>query len=467
MNTDTARASFRFGARPLHDRGLPPDRTRRGPARPEPGTGRRPLAAIARCAAMLLAATSAAPAAGNDGLIASDEPGWPQWRGPRRDGVCDETGLLDRWPEGGPELLWQVDGLGRGWSCPVISRGTLYITGDVGRRCRVFAFDLAGKPQWTADNGLAWTKSYPGARACCLIDDGHVYHMNGHGRVACYDANTGREVWSVNTLERFEADRIRWGHSECLLADGAKLIVTPGGRKALLAALDKRTGETVWQSQPLGEDRAAYVSPILFRYGGRRHVVGGSSHHAFGADAETGRLQWHVPRPTRFQAIATTPLYHGDSVVVSSPDKRPTERLKLTVGGERTTVAPVWLAELNEMSGGLVYRDGRLFGADYRGRVGWVALDWKTGRTLYNLTGLARGAVLWADGLLHCVSQNGEAALLEPLADRFETRGRFRFATPRGRKKIRDAWAHPVIHRGRLYLRYHDTLRCYDVGARR
>ncbi|MHC4565967.1 MAG: hypothetical protein ACYTE3_09435, partial [Planctomycetota bacterium] len=109
-----------------------------------------------------------------DGLIASPESGWPQWRGPRRDGISDEKDLLQSWPQGGPELLWKVEGLGTGWSSPIIVGSRLYITGDVGDDLVVFAFDLQGNPKWQAKNGRAWKGPYPGARACCAFSEGRL-----------------------------------------------------------------------------------------------------------------------------------------------------------------------------------------------------------------------------------------------------------------------------------------------------
>jgi outer membrane protein assembly factor BamB len=284
------------------------------------------LAALAATAPLARGGSASRPATGPasapaaEGVIASREGGWPQWRGPRRDGICDEKGLLPAWPAGGPKLLWKIDGLGRGYSCPIIHGGRLYITGDVGNDLRIFALDLTGKLQWQAVNGRAWKRSYPGARACCLMDGGRLYHMNAFGRVVCLDPTNGHEVWAVDTLQRFDAPIIAWGHSECLLADGPRLIVTPGGRKAMMAALDKLTGATVWASGPIEGDTASYSSPILFAFGGRRHLVSASSRHAFGVDADSGKLLWTQPRPTRYLAITTTPLYRDGRVVVASPD---------------------------------------------------------------------------------------------------------------------------------------------------
>ncbi|RYD72306.1 MAG: hypothetical protein EOP84_23370, partial [Verrucomicrobiaceae bacterium] len=163
------------------------------------------------------ALTTAGPACGSGAdeklpqLIASSEQGWPQFRGPRRDGISDEKGLAASWPEGGPKTLWSTSDLGRGFSSPVISEGRLYITGDVGEELRVFALDLKGKVLWQQQNGASWKDPYPGARSTPAYSAGRIYHQNAHGRVACFDAETGKELWAVDLLERFKGKNITWG----------------------------------------------------------------------------------------------------------------------------------------------------------------------------------------------------------------------------------------------------------------
>ena len=249
-----------------------------------------------------------------DGMIASPEPDWPQWHGTRRDSISQEKGLLTAWPEGGPPLLWKIDNLGRGWSSPIIVRDRIYITGDVDDDLVIFAFDLGGKLQWKATNGKAWTGSFPGARACCVFSEGKLYNMNAHGRVACLDAANGKELWSLDMLERFQAENITWALSECLLVDGPRLIVTPGGAKALMAAHDKHTGRVVWTTEPLDEDRTSHSAPILFRHAGRRVLANCSSAHGFGVDADTGKLLWTVPLRNRYGTNVASPVY-GDGNV--------------------------------------------------------------------------------------------------------------------------------------------------------
>jgi outer membrane protein assembly factor BamB len=402
----------------------------------------------------------AAPAIANtDGLIASPEPGWPQWRGPRRDGISDENGLLQSWPEGGPKLLWRIDGLGTGWSSPICVGDRLYITGDVEDDLAVFAFDTAGTPQWQAKNGKAWKGSFPGARACCAFSEGRLYQMNAHGRVACLDATSGEELWAVNVLERFNGKNITWAVSECLLVDGPRVIVTPGGTEALMAALDKRTGQTVWTTEPLGEDRVTHASPILFRYGGRRLMAQCSSAHGFGVDADSGELLWTVPLKNQYGTNVATPVYGSGCVYFVTPYSELGRLYRLRVAGRSIAAEHVWTCPLDTVTGSGVLVDGTLFSAGYRKPKWWFGIDWRTGQTTCELRDFTTGAAIYADGRLYVLDERGTVGLLKPAPDGLHVVGQFPLVADR----VRDAWAHPVLCDGRLYLRYHDALWCYDV----
>ena len=415
---------------------------------------------------------------GNRHCRAADtKPHWPQFRGPTRDGISTETGLLQTWPEGGPKQVWEVDGLGKGYSSPIIVDGVLYITGDVGEDLVVFAFDLDGKPKWKAKNGQSWKKSWPGCRASCTWNDGLLYHMNGHGRVICMEPATGAQKWVVDVLERFEAPNIKWGISECLLVDGDRVIVTPGGRKALMAALDKKTGETVWASKPLhfarthrfgGKavdppepdfDKAGYASPSLLEVGGRRLLMGCSARHLFCVDAENGGIVWKQGVFVRWEVIASMPAICGNSVFFTVPDEFGGKLWNVKADADSVALEPAWQTPLDSCHGAMVLVDGRLYGAGHKKSKEWGCIDVATGKMLYTRADLAKGCAAYADGRLYLLSEKGIVELVEPTDAGFETKGRFRLVQP----KQSDVWPHPVICGGRLYLRYHDTLRCYDI----
>ncbi len=402
-------------------------------------------------------------AAGEDGLIASPEPDWPQWRGPRRDGISEEKGLQQSWPKGGPELLWKVDGLGKGWSSPIIVAERLYITGDVGDDLIVFAFDRNGKEQWRANNGKAWKRSFPGARAACTFSQGRIYNLNAHGRLACLDAASGDEVWTVNILERFEGKNITWALSECVLVDGPRVIVTPGGKKALMAALDKTNGSTIWTTPPLADDKATHSPPILFHHAGRRIIANCSSAHGFGVDADTGALLWTVPLKNRFGTNISPPIYDSGRIFYVTPYGEHGRAYRLVANEKGIAANHAWTnLSLDTVTGSGVLVDGVLFSAGYKKSKWWFAVDWKTGKTKYELKDFTTGAAIHADNRLYCLDEQANVGLLKIEPNTLKIMGRFSLTE----KQVKDAWTHPVLFDGRLYLRYHETLFCYDIKER-
>ena len=405
---------------------------------------------------------STAHATAADGVLASPEPDWPQWRGRRRDGICAEQGLLASWPEGGPKLLWTVDGLGNGWSSPIVVAGRLYITGDVGDDLVLFALDRGGVVRWKATNGKAWKGSFPGARASCTFSQGRLYHLNAFGRLVCLDVARGDELWSVNILDRFGGRNITWALSESVLVDGERVVVTPGGDKALMAALDKQDGQTVWTTAPLGTDRASHSSPLLFRFAGRRQIANCSSAHGFGVDADNGQLLWTVPLKNQYGVNTSSPVFGDGSVFFVTPYAEEGRLYRLKTNQRSFSAQHAWSSRLDTVTGCAVLIDDTLFAAGYRKSKWWFGLDWQTGEVKCELKDFTTGAAVYADGQLYCLDERGKVGLLKPNANRLEVTGRFQLITDR----VRDAWAHPVVYDGRLYLRYHDSLYCYDVKDR-
>ncbi len=389
--------------------------------------------------------------------VASAVPGWPQWRGPRRDGISGERGLLQAWPENGPKLLWSIAGLGKGFASPCIVRDRIYITGDHGAELVVFALDLAGKVKWRTTNGKSWRKSHPGSRATCCYDEGSVFVMNAHGRLACINAADGAEIWAVNILERFGAKNITWGISESVLVDGDAVFVTPVGKKALMAALDKRTGATLWTAEALAGEQATYSSPILVELRGRKQLITCGTKHVFGVDAANGALLWKHKHAIPGWVVGASPVFCRGSVYVSNATSKIGKVYRLAIDGDEPKMG--WVADMgNTHVGNVVCVDGVVFGSRKRTMKGWLCVDAETGETRYADLDMPSGAAIYADGRFYCLTDRGVVVLIKLTDQGIETVGRLEVV-----RKKRDVWSHPVICDGRLYVRYHDKLYCYDV----
>ena len=392
-----------------------------------------------------------------DRAVPSPVPGWPQWRGPHRDGLSEETGLLPSWPEGGPRKLWTAAGIGRGFGSPIVVGDTIYIAGDVGEKFLVSAIDLDGKAKWRVPNGASWQRSQRGGRASACFADGRIYIMNAHGRLACLRAADGAEIWAVDVLERFGGRNIEWGVSESVLVDDGKVFVTPVGAKALMAALDAGTGATVWATPPLPGEQLSYSSAILVAPGGRRQVVTCGSQHVFGVDAGTGALLWRQPHAIPQWVVAMSPVFHGDSLFVTCATKDDGRICRLRLAGDRAE--RIWTADLGDTyCGNVVWIDGLLVGSRKDKFKEWQALDAETGAIRQVAGESAGGSVVHADGRLYCLTNRGTMLLRKLSEGGFETVGRLEVVAGK-----RDVWAHPVVCGGRLYVRYHDALHCYDV----
>jgi len=402
------------------------------------------------------------------GLVAAE---WPQFHGPNRDNRSSETGLLKSWPEGGPPRLWEVSGIGQGYSCVAIARGKVYITGEIDGDCVITALDMEGNKRWTQTNGKAWAGSYPGTRSTPTITpDGLLYHESGIGNLVCLKADTGEVVWSVNILDEFEGRNIQWGLAESPLVVDDLVICTPGGRQISVVALDRHTGRPVWKCTGVG-DKPGYASPILIDYQGLRQIVTVMSESVVGVRASDGKLLWRYPHKVYADENILTPLFHDGVVIVSGCVGKGTTALRLLVSGDRCTVQRQWHNKtLDNKQGGLVLVGGRIYGyAELQVRRGpWVCIDFTTGRTIFQCSPLKSsykyrsGSITYADGMFYLYSDNGHAALAKATDTGFEVTGKLEIEEP----GERPTWAHPVVCGRRLYLRYGDKLGAYDIAGR-
>ncbi len=404
---------------------------------------------------------------------------WPRFRGPESNGICPETGLIHEIPEGGPQLLWQLQGCGTGYSSISIANGRIFTMGDrpaagEDKSQFVIAFDLATQKElWATKIGPPHDD---GSRCTPTIDGNRLYALGTSSDLVCLDVATGAVQWTKNLEQEFGGKMMSmWRWSESPLVDGQQVVVTPGVSEAVMVALDKGTGELIWKCQmpeigDRGKDGAGYTTIVVAEIDGVRQYLTIVGRGAIGVDAKTGRFLWGYNRIANDVANIPSPVVRDRYVFVTTSYKTGSALLKLTRAGDAFTAEEVYFLtpkEFENHHGGVVLIDDCIFGGDGRnsgtpvcldfmtGAIKWKALDWKR-----KARAGGSAAVLYADGhLWFRYERDALVALIEATPDEFRVKGTFRAAVDDG-----PAWAHPVVHDGKLYLRTNDVLMCYDVA---
>ena len=357
-----------------------------------------------------------------------------RWRGPYGNGIYPDRNLAREWPAGGPEVLWSYEELGQGHSSPVMAGDQLYVTGMIDSTGYLFRFDPGGNLVYRAEYGPEYSQSYPGPRGAPVIDGERVYICSGYGRIYCLSRADGKPAWSVDMAGEYGGRAPTWGYNETVSIDGGMLYCTPGGSKHNIIALNKDNGSLVWSCRGKGE-ASAYCSPLLFTRGGRKILATHSASHFMGIDARSGELLWSFPQPNQWSVHANTPVYYDGGLLFFSGYGRGSAKLELNGDGSEAGIA--WKnASLDSRMGGAVLVNGYLYGSgDYQRA--WKCVDWETGDTTWTSTAIAKGNVIYADGMLYCYSERGELALVKADPGKFDLAGQTRVT-----KGSAQHWAH-------------------------
>jgi outer membrane protein assembly factor BamB len=401
---------------------------------------------------------------------------WPQWRGPQRDAISAETGLLAEWPAAGPKVLWdarKVNGgqsVGVGFSSLAIVKGKIFTMGDVAPKKGIaggylFCLDAeTGKEIWKTKVG---PKEGDGPRSTPTVDGDFVYGLTRQGILSCLKVADGAIVWQKEFKKDFTGRMMSgWDYSESPTIDGEKLICTPGGKDAILVALNKLSGDVYWKCQAPVASGAGYASIVKAEVGGVKQYITlmGTELGLIGVDAESGKFLWSYKKAVRGTAHIPTAVVHGDHVFTSCGYGAGAALLKLSPDGKGGIKAEesYFLPgnKLQNHHGGVVMIGDYIYGGHGHNEGFPFCLDWKTGKFAWQPqrgAGTGSAAVLYADGRLYFRYESGDMALIE--------------ATPKGYNLISsfrppiagNGWPHPVIYHGRLYLRGNDQILCYDI----
>jgi outer membrane protein assembly factor BamB len=393
---------------------------------------------------------------------------WPQWRGPNRDGISKETGLIKEWPKEGPKLLWQVTDLGDGYSTPAIVGGRFYLLSNKGNDNEfVQSRDVEdGKEIWTTRLGKVGNPnqqpSYPAARSTPTVDGDVLYAFGSDGDLACVEIDKGTLRWQKNLRTEFNGKPGTWAYSESPLVDGDAVVCTPGGGEATLVSLNKRTGEINWKC-PLPEgDEAAYASAILVDAAGARQVVQLLQKGLVGVDAASGKFLWRYSKPiSRFNANIPTPVA-GDGFVYAGSAGTGGGAVKLDAKGGGVAADQAYFdVKMPAAIGGAVKIGNYLYGTTAQAM---LCIEFATGQVKWQDRALGAAAICYADNRLYLHAENGDIALVEPSPESYREKGRFTPPDqPKHSNSMEKAWAYPVVANGRLYVRDRGSLWCYAV----
>lgn len=395
---------------------------------------------------------------------------WPQWRGPNRDAISSERGLLKEWPAGGPKLLWNSqkvndgDGIGKGYSSITISQGRIFTMGDVNKDGFVFALDEAtGKNLWK-------TRVSPGQgdgpRCSPTVDGDRVYALSRQGILTCLNTSDGKVLWQVDYRKDF-GGRIMssWDFSESPLIDGEKLLCTPGADEAAIVAMNKNTGEYIWKSKVAGCGGAGYASIVTADVGGVRQYITLMGRGIVGVRASDGKQLWFYKKIANGTANIPTPIVRGDEVFCSTGYGTGSALLKLVPTSDGGVDAKeIYFLPGNTLQnhhGGMILLGDYIYGGHGHNNGLPFCVHMETGKLVWGPqrgAGTGSAAVVYADGHLYFRYQNGTIALVEATPEGYNLKSQFE--SPAG---MGTGWPHPVILHGKLYIRGNNQLLCYDV----
>ena len=388
-----------------------------------------------------------------------------QWRGANRDGKFTDTGLLQKWPDGGPQLLMKVEGIGKGYSSVVATDQYLFATGMIDTLDYISCITPEGKIKWKVPYGRSWTQSFPETRGSATVEGERVYVISGTGQLVCLNVADGAILWKVNVDKEYKSEWHIWGVSESPLIVDDKVICSPGGKETSIVAFDKMTGKLIWKSESVGGPRC-YISPIIYEYKQFRYILAATGTNLIALEPATGKVVWTFKywdgakwdQPGLIWA--NTPVVKGADIFISMGyDYRD---VMLTMSEDGKSVAEKWSnMVLDNHHHGLIELDGNIYGSNWisNSKGKWVCMDWNTGETKYETDWLTKGELVYADGLFYILEEkSGTMALVKPNPQSFEVISSFKLEGGSG-----PFWSHPFIANGKLYLRHGDVLFVYNI----
>jgi len=390
------------------------------------------------------------------------------WRGPGRTGIYNETGLLKSWPASGPSLLWEATGIGLGYSSATVTDDAIYITGISGDKDKLTAFTQDGKKKWEVEYGtMSKVNSAPESRCTPTFYKGKIYVVSGSGELACVSTE-GKILWSVDYYTKYKSTVPRFGITESPVAVDNKVIVTPGGNIAAMVAFNADNGKVVWETPSLNEG-SQYVNPLLIEHNGTKIIITHTPTWIIGVNAADGKLLWKFdfgsvnPDQKGGKNYIHTPIYKDGYLFAANGYGQTSAKIKINFDGKDPEL--VWKnPDINPHVGGMVLIGNYVYSSthDNNSKGRWICVDWNTGKTMWITDWNNKGSIIADDGLIYIYEEkSGNVGLVRPNSQKLDVISSFRITKGTG-----PYWAHPVINKGRLFLRHGDYLAVFNIKAK-
>ena len=387
---------------------------------------------------------------------------WPGWRGKDRSDISTETNLLATWPAGGPTKLWMYENAGVGYSGFSVVNNRLFTMGTRDNETILLCLDAStGAELWHQPMGEILENGWGnGPRSTPTVDGKYVYALSGPGVLMCAQVDSGKVVWQ-RSMEEFGGICPKWGYSESVLVDGERVVCTPGGNIGMAIALNRETGELIWQTESLS-GQSHYSSFIKAEHQGKPQYIQLARKFAFGVEPTSGEVLWESDWDGKV-AVIPTPIYNEGKVYVTSGYGVGCKLISLT-GDQATEIYKNKV--MKNHHGGVVRVGDFLYG--YSDGTGWICQSFESGEMIWNEKDvLDKGAISVANNMLYCIGEDsGEVVLAKASPNGWQESGRFTLTPQTQIRKARGRiWTHPVISGGKLYLRDQDLIFCFDISA--
>ncbi|MEM7784054.1 MAG: PQQ-binding-like beta-propeller repeat protein [Planctomycetota bacterium] len=413
---------------------------------------------------------------------------WPQWMGPDRDNTWKETGLIEKFPEGGPKVVWETE-VGIGYAGPSVAQGKVIVLdfesdSDVkianferrrfqGTERIICLNESDGKPVWKHEYPVEYTISYPsGPRCTPIIEGDSVYVLGSEGNLKCLNLNDGAIIWETELKKDYKTESALWGYSAHPLIDGDLLITLAGGKGSHIVALDKKTGKEVWRS--LSAPEQGYSPPTIIEFAGQRQLICFRPNGVSSIDPATGKEIWSVPYEATSGSTIMSPILWGDKLYIAGYSK---QSLLLQLKPDNTTPDVIWQSKGNiavspvNVQPFLDDENGVLYGMDQSGDMRAMKFEgpellWKTSEPVSRRrVGSGTAFIVKQADRFWLFNETGELIIAEMTPDGYTEIDRAKVIEASNNAFNRPVvWSMPAFANKRIYIRNDDKIICLDVS---